>query len=70
MQISLLLPWLAVFLIATIAGERVQLARIQISARAEHAAVLPNLGLLLAAAASTLFVRSVRCSLAASCWDW
>ncbi|HCM94462.1 MAG TPA: hypothetical protein DIT09_07505 [Glutamicibacter sp.] len=56
-QISLLLPWLAVFLIATIAGERVELARIQISARAEHAAVLLNLGLLLAAAASTLFVQ-------------
>lgn len=56
--IPMLLPWLAAFLVMTIAGERVELARIQLTARSQTVAVVLNFGLLMAAAASTLFVEA------------
>ncbi|ALQ30357.1 hypothetical protein ATC04_07145 [Arthrobacter sp. YC-RL1] len=57
-EISLLLPWLAAFLVMTIAGERVELARIQLTSRSQALAVVLNVALLMSAAASTLFVQA------------
>lgn len=55
-QIPLLLPWLATFMVATIAGERVKLARVQLSARAEALAPVLAFALMLGALAATLFI--------------
>lgn len=57
-EISLLLPWLAAFLVMTIAGERVELARFQLTARSHTLAVVLNFALLVAATATTLFVEA------------
>ncbi|WP_190263767.1 hypothetical protein [Glutamicibacter nicotianae] len=56
-EIPMLLPWLAAFLVMTIAGERVELARIQLTQRSQTLAVILNFGLLIMAVASTLFVE-------------
>lgn len=55
--ISFLLPWLTAFMVCTIAGERVELARVQLSKRAESQAVIIAFCLIMAACASTLFVQ-------------
>lgn len=55
--IALLLPWLTAFMVCTIAGERVELARVQLSKRAELQAVIIAFCLIIAACASTLFVQ-------------
>lgn len=56
-SIPLLLPWMTTFVVATIAGERVELARVQLDRRAETLAPVLALALLAASTTTSLFLN-------------
>lgn len=57
LPVPLILPWLAGFIVLTITGERLELARIAMPATAEHALLACAGGLMAGAAASVLWPR-------------
>lgn len=56
--VALVVPWLAGFLVLTIAGERLELARLAMPAGAPQALVLLGLAVVVAAPAATLWPRA------------